>query len=86
MVHVGDDYFELVVGVHPGDQAALQHLRQAANRCFEGFETFWRVAVHTDQHISREAQAQFLSIEQGYLAGDVAVVFQLLDPSRARRG
>ena len=42
--------------------------------------------VHADQDESGEAQTELFAIQQGDLADDIAVIFQLLDPSRARRG
>jgi hypothetical protein len=44
------------------------------------------VAVHADQHIGRQAQAELLAVQQRHLARDVAVVLQLLDPARAGEG
>ncbi|MOA24373.1 hypothetical protein D3C78_1450470 [compost metagenome] len=75
----------MIVGIHPGHQAAFEHLGQGADGRFEILETLRRVTVHADQYVSGQAQAEHLAVEQGDLAGNVAVVFQLLDPPRARR-
>ena len=86
MVHVRHHHLELVVGVHPGHQAAFEHLRALADHRLEVFEAFRGVPVHADQDESGEAQTELFAIQQGDLADDIAVIFQLLDPSRARRG
>ncbi|MNP62049.1 hypothetical protein D3C76_1572920 [compost metagenome] len=41
--------------------------------------------VHADQHVSGQAQAELLAVQQRHLAEDVAVVLQLLDPPRTGR-
>ena len=79
MVHVGNHHFKLVVGVHPGHQAALQHLRQSADAGFEILETLWCMSVHSDQNVGRKAQAQQFAVEQCYLAADVAVILKLFN-------
>ncbi len=81
VIHVRHYHLQLVVRIHPGHEAALQHLRQGADGGLEILEAFRRVTVHADQYISGEAQAEHLAVEQGDLAGDVAVVLQLLDPA-----
>ncbi|MNT82794.1 hypothetical protein D3C72_2225740 [compost metagenome] len=86
MVHVRHHHLELVVGIHAGDQAALQHLRALADHLLEVLEALGGVLVHADQHVGGEGQAELLAIQQGDLAEDVAVVLQLLDPPRAGRG
>ena len=56
---------------------------EAGDLAVEILETLRRVPVHADQHIGGQGQPEFLAVEQGDLAQDVAVVLQLLDPARA---
>ena len=86
MIHVRHHHLELVVSVHPGDQAAFEHFGALADHFLEMLEALGRVPVHADQHMGGQGQAELLTVEQGHLAGDVAVVLKLLDPSRAGRG
>lgn len=85
MVHVRHHDLQLVVRVHPGDQAALQHFRAFADDFLKMFEAFRGVSVHAYEDEGGEAQAELLAVQQGYLADDVAVVLELLDPSRTGR-
>ncbi|MCY1432915.1 hypothetical protein D9M71_489240 [compost metagenome] len=52
----------------------------------EGPGHFLGVRVHHDADKSSHAKAQRLGGKDGLVAGDVAVLFQQLDPSPARRG
>jgi len=79
VIHVGDHYFQLVVRVHTGHQAAFQHLRQGADAGFEILETLWCMSVHSDQNVGCKAQAQQFAVEQCYLAADVAVILKLFN-------
>ncbi|MNE60696.1 hypothetical protein D3C80_1558630 [compost metagenome] len=83
MVHVRYHHLELVVRFHAGHQVAFEHLGQAADFRLEVFEALRGVSVHADHHVGGQAQAEHLAIEQGHLASDVAIIFQLLDPARA---
>ena len=59
-----------------------EHLRALADHRLEVLEALGRVPVHADQHVGGQRQADLLAVEQGDLARDVAVVFQLLDAPR----
>lgn len=76
MVHVRHHDLQLVVRVHPGDQAALQHFRAFADDFLKMFEAFRGVSVHAYEDEGGEAQAELLAVQQGYLADDVAVVLE----------
>ena len=81
MVHVRHHDFELVVGIHTGDQAAFENFRAFADGAFKTFEAFRGVPVHADQHVGGQRQTEFLAVQQGDLAQDVTISFQLFDPA-----
>src|SRR5690606_8187150 len=85
MIHVLHHHAQLVIGIHSGQQAAVEHIRALADGVLEVGKTVGSMPVHADHDKGRERQAKLVRVKQSHLAQDVAGFLQLLDPSRAGR-